>query len=80
MERIRFYYKGEFLAQAELTEKSMTADRHRIAKGAGVKIYDRMQFITTVLDDKGSIIDKVRMDTDELGDLSFLKHELNVWI
>ncbi len=72
MEKIRFYYKGEFLAQAELTEKSMTSDRHKIAKGAGIKIYDRMQFI----DDSG----KIRMDTDEIKDKSFLNHELNSYI
>ncbi len=73
MNKIKFYYKGNLLGMADLMEGTLGEQRHKIAKGLGIKMYDRMVF----LNDKGS----VRMDTDVLtGSKDFLSKEFNVEI
>lgn len=73
MDKIKFYYKGEFLGEGDLPNGTMTKDRFKIARSLGINMYDRMQFIGK----DGNI----RMDSDSINkENGFLSKELNMLI
>jgi len=70
MEKIKFYYKGEFLGEGDLPEMTCTMERHKIARDLNIRRYDRFQFINK----DGN----VRCDSNEISPKSFFKKEFGL--